>query len=135
MKLIIYADGGARGNPGPAGIGVVVYDANKKVIKKYKGYIGEKTNNEAEYAAVVEALKKAKVLGAEELEVFMDSELVARQLNSVYRVKQAHLQALLIEVRNLESNFKKISYKSIPREKNKLADQLVNEAMDEELKK
>ena len=134
-KLIIYTDGGARGNPGPAGIGAVFYNEKRELVKKHNGYIGEKTNNEAEYSAVIEALKAAKKLGAGRLEIFMDSELVQRQLNGIYKVKQAHLQELLREARNLEQNFEKVSYNSIPREKNKTADRLVNLAIDRALKK
>lgn len=130
-KLVIYTDGGARGNPGPAGIGVVIYNSQKKVIKKYKGFLGTKTNNEAEYMAVLQALKKAEGIKADEIQIFMDSELVARQLNSIYKVKQPHLQELLLQVRNLEQNFHKVSYQHVPREKNKSADRLVNEAIDQ----
>lgn len=129
-KLIIYTDGGARGNPGPAAIGVVVGS------KKYGEYIGETTNNIAEYKAVIFALKKAKALigkkkAAEaEIEVNLDSELIERQLNGEYKILDEDLQPLFIEVWNLKLDFKKVEFKHIPREKNKVADRLVNEALD-----
>lgn len=134
QKLVIYTDGGARGNPGPAGIGVVIYNEAGKLIKTHSEYLGERTNNEAEYEAVIKALELAQKLGAERVEMFLDSELVARQLNSIYKIKEPRLQQLLIRVRNQETKFKKVTYQNVPREKNKLADQLVNEAIDKETK-
>ena len=130
MKLIIYTDGGARGNPGPAGIGVAVYDASGKFQKKHHALLGTRTNNEAEYEAVIAALKLASEEGADEVEVRMDSELVARQLGSVYKIRNSRMQELALHVRNLETKFKKVSYKHIPREQNILADKLVNQAID-----
>lgn len=130
MRIIIYTDGGARGNPGPAGLGVAVYDEAGRLIKKHKQFLGEKTNNEAEYEAVIAALKLAAELGADELEIRMDSELVARQLSGIYRAKNHRMQALVLQVRNLETKFKKVSFRHIPREQNVIADKLVNEAID-----
>lgn len=129
-KLIIYTDGGARGNPGPAALGVVIYDVHGKTVKKYGKYLGERTNNEAEYEAVIEALLAALDLGAMELEFNLDSELVVRQFNNVYRVKNHRMQELMLKVRNLETKFHKVSFRHVPREKNRLADQMVNEAID-----
>ncbi len=129
-KLIIFTDGGARGNPGPAGIGVVICDARGKLLKKYHKYLDEKTNNEAEYEAVIAALKIASELAAQELVFNLDSELVVRQLNNIYRVKNHRMQELMIRLRHLESKFKKIIYRHISREQNQLADELVNEAID-----
>lgn len=129
-KLIIYTDGGARGNPGPAALGVVIYDLNGKTVKKYGKYLGERTNNEAEYEAVIEALLAALDLGAMELEFNLDSELVVRQFNNVYRVKNRRMQELMLKVRNLETKFQKVSFRHVPREKNRPADQMVNEAID-----
>ncbi len=129
-KLIIYTDGGARGNPGPAACGVVVYDSKKKLLKKIGRFLGEKTNNEAEYEGIIAGLGEARKMQAREIEFFADSELVAHQLNSIYKVKEPRMQALLLRVRNLEIHFKKVKYHHIPREKNKLADKLVNEAID-----
>lgn len=129
-KLVIYTDGGARGNPGPAAIGVVVGD------KEYGEYLGETTNNQAEYRALIFALKKAKQLlgnkkaeGAE-LEVRMDSELVVRQLNGEYKIKEPDLQLLFVEAWNLRLDFKNVEFKHIFREANKRADRLVNQVLD-----
>lgn len=129
-KIIIFTDGGARGNPGPAGIGAVLYDNKKKLLTKISRYIGETTNNQAEYQALIAALKKAKELGGQELEVFLDSELVVKQLNREYKVKNKELAPLFLEVYNLSLNFSKITFTHIYRESNKEADRLVNEALD-----
>ena len=129
-KLIIYTDGGARNNPGPAGIGAVLYDENKKVIAEISEYIGEATNNQAEYKALLAAIKKAKELGVEEVEFFLDSELVVKQLNREYRVKDKDLAPLFLQIYNLTLSFKKITFKHIRREFNEEADRLVNLAID-----
>lgn len=129
-KIIIFTDGGARGNPGPAGIGAVLYDNKKKLLTKISRYIGETTNNQAEYQALIAALKKAKELGGQELEVFLDSELVVKQLNREYKVKNKELAPLFLEVYNLSLNFSKITFTHVYRESNKEADRLVNEALD-----
>ncbi len=129
-KLIIYTDGGARGNPGPAGIGVLILDEKANVVAEISKYIGEATNNQAEYKALLAGLTKAKELGALEVEVFLDSELVVKQLNREYRVKDKDLAPLFVSVYNLILGFKKIIFKHIFREKNELADKLVNLALD-----
>ena len=129
-KLTILTDGGARGNPGPAGIGAVILDGQGKVIEKISKYIGEATNNQAEYKALIAGLTKARELGARELEVFLDSELVVKQLNREYRVKDKDLAPLFVQVYNISLGFKKIVFKHIRREKNELADKLVNLALD-----
>lgn len=129
-KIIIYTDGGARGNPGPAGIGVAIYDENRKIIEEHSGFLGIATNNQAEYQAVILALKKAQILGAEELDFYLDSELVVKQLKGEYKVKNKDLASLFLEIHNLSINFKKISYTHVRREFNKEADRLANEAMD-----
>jgi len=135
MKITIYTDGGSRGNPGPSAIGVVIYKENQ-IIKTYSEFIGEATNNETEYQAVVFALKKTKLLfGKKEVkkikvEVLMDSELAVKQLNHEYKIKEEKLQMLFIQVWNLILDFKEVSFKHIPREKNKEADRLVNQALD-----
>lgn len=129
-KLIIYTDGGARGNPGPAAIGVVVGG------KKYGEAIGNTTNNVAEYKAVIFALKKAKALlgkkKTKETEVLvnLDSELIFKQVIGEYKVLDADMQPLFIEVWNLRQDFKKVEFKHIPREQNKEADRMVNKALD-----
>jgi ribonuclease HI len=129
-KLIIFTDGGARGNPGPAALGVVIYDSAGKIIKKFGKFLGERTNNEAEYEAVISGLESAKNLGAAQIEFNLDSNLLVRQLNNIYRVKNHRMQELVLRVRNLEAGFKKIKYRHVPREKNQLADELVNKAID-----
>ncbi len=138
-KLIIFTDGGARNNPGPAGIGVVLYDENKKILETYKEYIGEATNNQAEYRALIKALELAqKYINSGQgqndqkvaIECFLDSELVVKQLNKEYKVKDPAIKELYNQVLDL-SIFKSISFTHVRREQNKLADKLVNEAIDE----
>mgnify|MGYP001566602421 FL=1 len=139
-KYIVYTDGGARGNPGPAAIGVVIKTPAE--IKKYGEYIGQATNNDAEYQAVIFALKKLKqLIGKErakteaEVEVHLDSELLERQLNGEYKIKDKNLQQLFLEVWNLRQDFKSVLFKHIPREDNRGADKLVNQALDKESSK
>lgn len=132
-KLIIYTDGGARGNPGPAGIGAVLYDEKKSVVAEVSEYIGETTNNQAEYKAVIESMKKAKELGAKELDYFLDSELVVKQLKREYKVKNPELAPLFLQIHNLSISFGKVSWTHIRREFNKEADLLVNKAIDKAL--
>ncbi len=137
-KIIIYTDGGARGNPGPAAIGVVIKDASGRTIKGYGEAIGEATNNEAEYRAVISALAKTKALLGKEktkkisVEVNADSEFVVRQLNGEYKIEEERLFPFFIKIWNLKMDFGKISFSHVPREKNKEADRLVNEALDRE---
>jgi len=133
-KFTIFTDGGARGNPGPAGVGVYVLDEEKKVINKSRKFIGHATNNQAEYRAVIFALEKAKELGAVFLDFYLDSELVVKQLNREYRVKDKDLAPLFVKVYNLTLGFKKVIFKHIEREMNKEADKLVNMAIDEGIK-
>ena len=129
-KLIIYSDGGARGNPGPAGIGCVFYDEYKKRVTEVSKYIGETTNNQAEYKAVITALETAKRLGAKEVKIYSDSELVTQQLNQKYKIKNKDLAPLFVRIWNLSIGFKKVTYHHIYRELNKEADKLVNKAID-----
>lgn len=132
-KLIVYTDGGARGNPGPAGIGVVICDGQdeNKILGQYKKYIGQTTNNQAEYQAVVLALQKAKEMKAQEVEVRLDSELICSQLNMEFKIRNKDFQDSFIKIWNLRQNFKKTSFKHVPREQNRLADKLVNQAINE----
>jgi ribonuclease HI len=129
-KIITFSDGGARGNPGPAGIGAVLYDENKNKIAEISHYLGETTNNQAEYKALIAALRKAVELGAKEVVSYLDSELVVKQLNREYKVKNAELAPLFLDIHNISLSFKKITFIHVPREKNKEADLLANEAMD-----
>jgi len=140
-KITIYTDGGSRGNPGPAAIGVVYTNEKGQIIKEYAEYLGDKlTNNEAEYKAVVFALKKFKALfGKEiakksEIEIRSDSELMVKQLKGEYKVVNENIQPLFLQVWNLKIDFLKIKFKQIPREKNKDADRLANEALDAKAK-
>ncbi len=130
-KLIIYTDGGARGDPGPAGIGFVMYDSGGKVLKKFKHYLGITTNNQAEYRALIEALTEAAKLGFDRIVCHLDSELVVRQLTGKYKIKEAGLKPLAAQALVLTQKFLQVEFVHIPREKNKLADELVNEALDE----
>ncbi|MEK7187724.1 MAG: ribonuclease HI family protein [Patescibacteria group bacterium] len=129
-KLIIYTDGGSRGNPGPAALGAVVGG------KEYGEYLGVMTNNQAEYLALVFALKKAKQLLGKtkakqtEVEVRMDSELIVKQMNAIYKIEDEKLQLYFMEIWNLRLDFKKVTFKHIPRELNKVADKMVNQALD-----
>jgi len=129
-KFIIYSDGGARGNPGPAGIGAVLKNEKGEIVATVSEYIGEATNNIAEYKAIIAAIKKAKELNATELNCYLDSELVVKQLKKEYKVKNQGLAPLYIKIYNLSQSFKKITYTHIRRELNKEADALANEAMD-----
>ncbi len=135
-KIIIYTDGGSRGNPGPAAVGFLFCNEKGQLIKEYSEYLGDNlTNNEAEYQSVIFALKKFKALFGKELakkseiEVKSDSELLVKQLNSQYKILDEKIQPLFLEVWNLRFDFKKIKFKRIPREKNKEADRLANEAL------
>jgi ribonuclease HI len=133
-KFIIHTDGGARGNPGPAGLGVFITDPEGRVVLEHSRYIGETTNNQAEYRAVIDALEHAKELGAEELDFFLDSELVVKQLHHEYKVRDADLAPLFLRIWNLCIGFRKVSFAHIRRESNKDADRLVNEAIDRHIK-
>ena len=136
-KIIIYTDGGSRGNPGPAAIGIVFCNEKGQSIKEYSEYLGERfTNNEAEYKAVIFALKKFKALFGKklaknsEIQIRSDSELLVKQLNSQYKILDSKIQLLFLEVWNLKFDFKRVKFKSISRDKNKEADRLANEALD-----
>ena len=130
MKLTTFTDGGARGNPGPAAIGVVIKDSAGKNIAAYGEYLGETTNNTAEYMAILSALKRAHALGADTVECFLDSQLVVEQLNRNWKVKEPHLQKLFVQAWNAAAQFKKASFIHIRREKNKEADAFVNKTLD-----
>lgn len=135
-KIKIYTDGGSRGNPGPAGIGVYI----ETLDKRYGECIGNATNNVAEYAALIYGLKKLKqLLGKNktrqyEIECLLDSELVVKQLNHQYKLKEEYIQKNFIEIWNLCLEFKNVIFKHIPREQNKIADSLVNQALDNKCK-
>lgn len=130
MTYELYTDGGARGNPGPAAIGVVL-KKDGKVIYEHSSYIGKDTNNVAEYKAILSGLETSAEKGIKEVDCYLDSELVVKQLNGEYKVKQPHLRLLWTEVKTVENKFVKISYHHVKREKNKHADMLVNKVLDE----
>jgi len=137
-KIILNTDGGSRGNPGQAAIGVVVSNESGQVIKTYGETIGTATNNDAEYQALILGLKKAKSLIGKEkaksmtIECHLDSELVVKQMNHQYKLKDEKVQRYFIEIWNLMLDFDIVEFKHIPREQNKLADKCVNEALDAE---
>ena len=131
MKVIVEADGGSRGNPGPAGYGSVVWSADRgAVLAESKEAIGRATNNVAEYRGLIAGLTEAASVGAAEADVFMDSKLVVEQMSGRWKVKQPDLAALYRQATSIAAGFDRITYNWIPREKNSHADRLANEAMD-----
>lgn len=149
-KFLIHTDGGARGNPGPAAAGVVISAIGEPTSsgespsgwkKEYGEYLGETTNNEAEYRAVILALKKVKhLIGGEKaknssIEIHMDSELLEKQLNGEYKIKDENIKNLFLEIWNLKIGFGEIVFKYIPREKNVEADTIVNQVLNRETNK
>lgn len=136
-ELTINTDGGSRGNPGPAAIGIVIQTKDKEIIETISKTIGTATNNYAEYTAVKEALsfldKKLESKTCEvKIEFVLDSELVVRQLTGIYKIKDQTLLKLSQEIKQLATNFANISYTHVRREFNKEADALVNKALDEQ---
>src|SRR3990167_8793375 len=137
-RLVVYTDGGSRGNPGPAALGVAIADAKGKILKTYGETLGTRTNNEAEYEAVIFALKKIKALvGGKrademEIEVRADSELLVRQLNHAYKIESETVIPLFIKIWNAMMDFKNVRFVHVPREKNREADRMVNRALDQE---
>lgn len=135
MKIIIYTDGGSRGNPGLAAIGVILTNEKGNMIKEYAEKIGRATNNEAEYEAVIFGLQKAKLIfGGKkakemQIEMKMDSELVAKQLNGKYKILDRKIEQLFLKTWNLKIDFGEVKFTHIPREKNIEADKLVNKAL------
>lgn len=136
-RIVIYTDGGSRGNPGPAAFGFVIKDARGTILKQHGEAIGAATNNEAEYRAIIAGLKKAKqMFGAEKLkqmgaEVRMDSQLASEQLSGRYKIENENLRSLFMQIWNLRVELGgHISFVHIPREKNTEADRMVNDALD-----
>lgn len=131
LKVIVEADGGSRGNPGPAGFGCVVFSADRReVLAEHKQAIGITTNNVAEYRGLIAGLEQARRLGADRVEVAMDSKLVVEQMRGRWKVKHPGLAELHQQARALASTFDSVSYDWIPRARNSHADRLANEAMD-----
>ncbi len=135
-KYIVKTDGASRGNPGPASLGVAFYDERENLLKTYSEYLGEKTNNEAEYLAAVTALLKFKSFFGKkeakksEVEIRTDSQLLAKQMKGKYKVKDEKMQRLFVELWNLTVDFGRVVFKSVPREENTKADELANQALD-----
>ena len=129
-RVVAHVDGGARGNPGPAGVGVVLTDESGAELDRANDYIGEATNNVAEYRAVLLAIERGRQLGARALELVNDSELVARQLTGEYRVKNEDLRRLHGQALKALGEFDRWAVRTVRREQNQLADELVNDAID-----
>lgn len=129
-KIFLYTDGGSRGNPGPAGIGVIVLGSNRKKIKEVFRYIGRATNNVAEYSALICGLEEAVHLGADEVIINVDSELLVKQLSGEYKVKNAEMKPLFEKALGMLKRLGSFEIKHIDRTKNKDADKLVNRAIN-----
>ena len=129
-KAIIHSDGAARGNPGPAAIGATIKDEQGKLITSISQRIGNTTNNQAEYRAIIAALEKAVSLDITHVEVNSDSELVVRQIKGSYRVKKAELKPLHQRVKQLQNSLEGFTITHVPREQNVEADKLANRALD-----
>ncbi len=130
MRLVIHVDGGSRGNPGPAAAAAVLSTPDGDVVDEAHEFLGVATNNVAEYRGVLLGLARAKALGATEVEVVNDSELVARQINGQYKVKHPDMKPLFLEAKAALGGFEKWSIRNVPRAKNAEADALVNQALD-----
>ena len=130
MKLYIYTDGGSRNNPGPAATGVVIKNDKGEILAAYGEYLGKQTNNFAEYSAIISALKKARELGATEVQCIADSKLVIEQLSGRWKVKEPTIQKLFVQAWNEMQKFKKVRLKHILRAGNKEADAEVNKILD-----
>jgi len=128
-RLIIYFDGASRGNPGRAGAGIWITDGEGRKVSEVSRYLGHKTNNQAEYWALLLGLREAKRLGRKSLHIFTDSELVERQIKGIYRVRDLDLKALHRAVLQNLKTFSSVEIESIPREENREADRLANEAI------
>lgn len=129
-RWLVFVDGASRGNPGPAAIGAVIYDESGREVHAVSRRIGRATNNEAEYQAAIAGLEAALALGARQVELRMDSELVVRQLGFRYKVRNPRLKRLFGRVKDLERRFLAFQAHALPREQNRRADQLANQALD-----
>jgi ribonuclease HI len=133
--LRVFTDGAARGNPGPAAVGVVIEDDKGVRLRGLHRYLGKATNNEAEYQALIEGLKAASEWKPERLEIYLDSKLVVEQVNGTYRVRKPELQPLYQRAKELLGGFDEVVISHVEREKNRGADALANMALDEQVKK
>ncbi len=130
MRVVVHVDGGARGNPGPAAAAAVISSPEGELLAEAKETIGMATNNVAEYRAVLLGLARARALGAEEIEIVGDSELVAKQLQGIYRVKHPAMRPLFLDAQTALREFRAWSIRTVPRAENAHADALVNQALD-----
>jgi ribonuclease HI len=130
MKLLLFSDGGSRGNPGPAGCGAVICDERGKMLKKLKKYLGITTNNQAEYQALILGLKAAEHMKPDRMTCYLDSELVVKQLNGLYKVINKDLKPHVEWIRQFMKKHHNTTFSHIHRSKNTIADELANQAMD-----
>lgn len=130
MKGVLHTDGGARGNPGPAGIGAVLRDGSGEIIGEVAESIGSATNNVAEYSALIAGLELALQKGITDLDVFLDSQLLVSQLKGEWKIKNDRLRTLAVKARSLLNRFDKKTIQHVPREQNEDADRLANQGMD-----
>ncbi len=132
MKLISYSDGASRGNPGRSAIAFLILNEDDKILKKYSKYVGIKTNNQAEYEALISALESASEFNSQEAICYLDSELVVKQLNGEYRVRNFKLRELWVKMQELKEKFQKVSFFYIPRTNYyiQIVDQLANRTLD-----
>lgn len=130
QKLTVYTDGAARGNPGPAGAGALIQDASGNVLACARRFLGEATNNVAEYNALILGLERAGELGADALEIRADSELIVRQMRGEYRIRNEALRALAARAHALAAGFRSVRYVHVRREENRRADRLANDAIN-----
>jgi len=129
--MIVYIDGASRGNPGQAGIGVAIYNGDRKSVRQFGYYLGKLTNNMAEYMAAIFAMTVLLELGVKSVTIYSDSELLVRQVNGEYRVKDEKLLPFYLQIKFFLSSFKEVKFFYIRREENKIADRLANRAIDE----
>jgi len=128
---ILYTDGASRGNPGNGGAGAVIFDKNDRVVTTAKKFLGVCTNNEAEYEALILGLKEARKARYASVRIFLDSELLVKQINGIYRVKNSRLKVLMKNVKQQLAMFDDYTAEHVPRSQNKMADRLANEAIDD----
>jgi len=129
-KLQIYTDGGSRGNPGPAACGIIILDEQEKLVKLNAKYLGKMTNNQAEYEGVITALRMTAVMNVDDIDFFLDSDLMVKQLNGEYKVKSQNIKPLKFTIDKLLKQFQKVTFSHVRREYNKAADKLVNIVLD-----
>jgi len=137
MKLRVYSDGASRGNPGVSSVAFMVLNEDDEILERRSYFIGERTNNQAEYEALISSLKSASDFTNDEVECYLDSELVVKQLNGEYKVKNSDLKILWLKVQGIKQRFRKISFIHVPRTNPQIqeVDQLANQTLDKIRKK